>query len=282
VVKTEIKETIKEAPRDHSEAKAQVSGVSGVSVARRFYLFSQALLRDGYRCVVTGAYDATYTDLGPEDPMVFTELAHILPESNYFDTPDASKSSGAKMFSQISGGASMLTPLRRNTRPQFWPFLKSFGYHVVKISGFKVHSLYNVMTMEKNTHDWFDRLYLWFEPMVGVTIINYSCPNATPRPRKVENRYRVKTTRAGFQRSVPDEVTFTSSDPSIFPYPSPQLLGLHAACAKVAHLSGAGEYIDKFDSDADDLDVLATDGSSSDVLTHALLRSTPRSISIGA
>ena len=77
-------------------------------------------------------------------------------------------------------------------------------------------------------------------------------------------------------------MTFTSPDPSILPYPSQKLLALHAACAKVAHLSGAGEYIDKFDRDADDLDVLATDGSSSAILTHALLKSASRPISIGA
>ena len=91
----------------------------------------------------------------------------------------------------------------------------------------------------------------------------------------------MKVARAIFQPSVPDEVTFTSSDPDLFPCPSPQLLGLHAACAKVTHLSGAGEYIDKFNRDADDLGVLATDGSSFDILTHALLRSTPRSASVG-
>ena len=54
------------------------------------------------------------------------------------------------------------------------------------------------------------------------------------------------------------------------------------ACAKVAHLSGAGAYIDKLDGDADDLDVLAVDGGSSDVLTHLILRSMTLSVGIEA
>ena len=65
----------------------------------------------------------------------------------------------------------------------------------------------------------------------------------------------------------------TSSDPAKLPVPSPKLIALHAVCAKVAHLSGAGEYIDKLDQDADDLDVLAGDGGSSDILTYAILKS---------
>jgi hypothetical protein len=81
---------------------------------------------------------------------------------------------------------------------------------------------------------------------------------------------------------VPEKTTLTSSNPTALPVPSPELLALHAACAKVAHLSGAGEYIDKLDRDAEELDVLACDGGSSDVLIHALLRSTTRPLDGGA
>ena len=78
---------------------------------------------------------------------------------------------------------------------------------------------------------------------------------------------------------VPGTVTFASSDPDHLPYPSWKLLALHAACAKVAHFSGASEYINKFDCDGDDMDVLGTDGSSSAILTHALLKSLSRRVS---
>ena len=72
---------------------------------------------------------------------------------------------------------------------------------------------------------------------------------------------------------VPGTATFTSSDPDHLPCPSWELLALHAACAKVAHFSGAGEYINKFDCDADDMNALGTDGGSSAILTRALLKS---------
>ena len=49
--------------------------------------------------------------------------------------------------------------------------LKGFGYNVDNLNGTKVHSLFNVITMEKNVHDLFDRLELWFEKTVGVLAI---------------------------------------------------------------------------------------------------------------
>jgi hypothetical protein len=82
---------------------------------------------------------------------------------------------------------------------------------------------------------------------------------------------------------VPTEkITLTSPDTINLPIPSPELIALHAACARVAHLSGAGAYIDEFDQDADDLDVLACDGGSSDVLTHVILRSMTHSVGVEA
>ncbi len=45
--------------------------------------------------------------------------------------------------------------------------LKHFGYAVEKLNGDKVHSLFNVMTMQKDVHDWFDSLDMWFEATVS-------------------------------------------------------------------------------------------------------------------
>ena len=47
--------------------------------------------------------------------------------------------------------------------------LRRFGYDVENLNGPKVHSLFNVMTMQKDAHEWFDRLYLWFEATVSFT-----------------------------------------------------------------------------------------------------------------
>jgi hypothetical protein len=67
-------------------------------------------------------------------------------------------------------------------------------------------------------------------------------------------------------------VIFTTPDPVKLPVPSPVYLAIHAACAKVAHLSGAAEYIDNVSRDMEDMRTLDPHGSSSDVLEHAIFQ----------
>jgi hypothetical protein len=83
------------------------------------------------------------------------------------------------------------------------------------------------------------------------------------------NRYHVRGKDATFTRNIPPTVTFTST--TSFPLPDPRYLRVHAACAKVAHLSGAGEYIDATFRDTEGIRVLATDGSSAEALYYALI-----------
>lgn len=66
-------------------------------------------------------------------------------------------------------------------------------------------------------------------------------------------------------------IKFSTSDPENLPVPACDLLALHATCCKVAHLSGATEYIDENFRDADQLGVLSTDGTSGDILNYMLL-----------
>jgi hypothetical protein len=80
---------------------------------------------------------------------------------------------------------------------------------------------------------------------------------------------------------IPDQIIFTTPDPVKLPLPSPDLLALHAACAQVAHLSGAGEYVDRILEDMEQIDVLAHDGTSSDVLHHALMTLGSRAVTVG-
>ena len=69
---------------------------------------------------------------------------------------------------------------------------------------------------------------------------------------------------------LPMTVSFIAQNNA--PLPDPCYLALHAACAKVAHLSGAGQHIDSVDRDIDTTLVLARDGSSSRVLIEAITR----------
>lgn len=54
------------------------------------------------------------------------------------------------------------------------------------------------------------------------------------------------------------------------PPPNPLLLALHAACARVAHMSGAAEYFNQIERDTEDMKVLASDGSSARLLSSLL------------
>ncbi|KAJ8593210.1 hypothetical protein M405DRAFT_931012 [Rhizopogon salebrosus TDB-379] len=108
------------------------------------------------------------------------------------------------------------------------------------------------ITFMKNSmelHTMFDTLALWFEE--------------TDTP----NTYRVY----GDVLNLSNPMTFTTSDPVRLPLPSPRYLGIHAACCKVARLSGVGEYSDKVFRDMEDTRVLSFDGSSAELLSYALI-----------
>jgi hypothetical protein len=55
--------------------------------------------------------------------------------------------------------------------------LKRFGYNVENLNGPGVHSLYNVMTLQKDVRDWLDRLEVWFEKTVSVAFIPCALSN---------------------------------------------------------------------------------------------------------
>ena len=87
------------------------------------------------------------------------------------------------------------------------------------------------------------------------------------------NYYRPAATKPYLLRGIPAQVQLTTPDPNIYPLPDPRYLALHAACARVAHLSGVTEYIKRVVRDMEDTKVLANNGGSGDVLYHALMRS---------
>ena len=78
-------------------------------------------------------------------------------------------------------------------------------------------------------------------------------------------------TRFGYLRRDGNRllVTFSSHVPDAR-LPDGKLLTLHAVCARVAHLSGAAEAIDEWEQDAEDIRVLAFDGSSARLLDHLI------------
>jgi len=121
------------------------------------------------------------------------------------------------------------------------------------LNGCNIHRLENIITMDYSKQ-WmmFDRLLIWLEET------------------GVPDQYRVNAREAYYISDITNPVTLTTHEPQ-FPLPSPSYLRLHAACAQVAHLSGAGEYIDQVFREMEETHVLAHDGTSAEVLSTALL-----------
>ncbi|KAJ3564942.1 hypothetical protein NP233_g7959 [Leucocoprinus birnbaumii] len=230
-----LKTKLFQAPEDHQTAKRD------------------ALIRDGYRCPLTGAYDRTSLKSYPEvrrmaleaaKPAYRLHCAHIFP--NFVNDPSKEAVSTTDTIKQNQG----------NYAASVHEVLRSFGYVTLfdDLSGRKIHRLDNILILDPVAHDHFDHLELWFEPMPGR-----------------EDTYHVRYSDSIFShKEWKTEIKFTSPDPELLPLPNPEYLKLHASCARVAHLSGAGKYIEELSGDLEDSLVLAEDGGSAGTLEYAL------------
>jgi len=218
-----------EAPQHHDQAK------------------KKALVRDNFRCIVTGRYDGASVAKNHElkeemyksrTPTCNTQCSHIFPQSTNM-VISGSNEDGAK----------------HEYAATVWTILKCFGYEDLpgRLKGAGVHSLDNIMTLQLDIHSWFDQLQVWFEAVDGK-----------------ENTYNIcATEQAHLWTCKPNPIEFKSAYPDL-PLPNPTYLRIHAACCRVAHLSGAGEYMDKILEDLEDIRVLSKDGSSAHILSFAL------------
>ncbi|KAF7965899.1 hypothetical protein HWV62_40981, partial [Athelia sp. TMB] len=198
-----------------------------------------ALKRDGYRCIISGSFDsASYRknaqvrndiDLNANGAKVSfnpTHLCHILPESSNdnLNLPDEVwiplvPLKPWKLTTQYS--ATMRTVMDRYG-----------GIPLGELNGNDIHRLENVLTLSLTHHDYFDRLEVWLEPT---------------------DEYKIASIEPAWLTNVPDVVKFKSSSPETLALPDRRYLALHAACARVLHLSGVGEYIEEALRDGEEL-----------------------------
>ncbi len=155
-----------------------------------------------------------------------------------------------------------------------WAILKCFGYGDLpeKLKGSGIHGLYNVVTLDLSCYAWFHMLELWFEAVVGVFFFLDNVIQTEGPQKGSPNTYMIKATSRTHLTSCKAEdgkITLTSASPGL-PLPNPVYLEIHAACCRVAHLSGAGEYMDKLLEDLEGTSVLSEDGSSAHVLSFVL------------
>jgi len=124
---------------------------------------------------------------------------------------------------------------------------------------------------------YFDSLDLWLTPFEvsrrGFESL-YHRPTAITRPQDhgntITDKYKVNFAYdySNFLTSVTFQ-TYTLPNGKRIEPPSPQLIALHAACAKVAHMSGTAEHLDETFRDTEPLPVMTAPNAANE-LVHAL------------
>ncbi|CUA73707.1 hypothetical protein RSOLAG22IIIB_01222 [Rhizoctonia solani] len=191
-----------------------------------------ALVRDNHRCVVTGlVHDTSFETVpGLRAEVIIrgaatghTECSHILPK--YL-------------------GRNIGDPQKRARSSYMWYILCMYGgIPIEALNGAGMNTLPNLLTLEDGLHSSFDELKIWFE--------------ATG----VENQYRIGRRHQYYLNHLPQIVTLKTSSLDL-PLPDPRYLALHAACARVIHLSGAAKHIERVLRDEKKMKVLSGDRSS--------------------
>ncbi|CAA7265221.1 unnamed protein product [Cyclocybe aegerita] len=200
-----------------------------------------ALERDDFSCVLTGKTDT---------PSIENDLVKI-PQSV---VPTVTRASHILNWSASEG----LTDDNRNYAAAADAVLNRFGgIDVIKeFDGSNLHRLENILSLSSDACTWFSDSRIWLER----------------DSQGLPNTYRPSSTKPSvYLAEIPNIISFSTPDPERLPLPDPRYLAVHVACARVAHMSGAAEYIHKVLRDMEETDVLRNDGPS-DALYHALVR----------
>ncbi|KAJ6261887.1 hypothetical protein Dda_2686 [Drechslerella dactyloides] len=209
-------------------------------------LRTRVMLRDDFRCVVTGMISDHLEHEIPQERIAeqnlrFTaiECAHIIPH----------------MLNELSSRLEL-----SSEKQQTWQLLNFYSPNLSEtLKSEKIDEPQNALMLFNSAHNEFGKLRLWFT-RVGET--------------NDDNRavYRVEA-KSG--RSISQSVW--SKDPVVvfearegIPLPSAYLLALHRALAIALTVSGAGEKMDSILDDYFTPRVLAEDGSSTEILETRL------------
>ncbi|KAI0324738.1 hypothetical protein GY45DRAFT_1349243 [Cubamyces sp. BRFM 1775] len=225
----ECRQDLQRTPRNHTNAKAS------------------ALVRDNYRCMVTGVpdLDAMSLNLTPSTPdgnFAVTQCSHIFPDALGNVEIDGSTAKASSPFTwkplqEYEAATDISTELGSASQ------------------GANLHRLENILTLDMKIHHLFDTMKMWFEAVEGQP----NCYNIELAPNMARPFF------------IPRRVQFLSHHPEL-PLPSPRYPEVHAACCRIAHMSGAADYLDLIYRHMDELKVLANNGASADVLSFALHR----------
>ncbi|KAI0809025.1 hypothetical protein BC629DRAFT_1081455 [Irpex lacteus] len=150
------------------------------------------------------------------------------------------------------------------------PWARTAGAMIEHFGGLKaeelgpepLHSPMNAFTATETAHVCFDELRLWLTPVKDMETGTI-----------VPNTYNVECT-SGAAAVLPHlkrPVTFQECKVNgiVIPPPHPKLFALHAACARIANMSGAAEYIEDTFWDPAPIAVM-TEPNAANELTRAL------------
>ncbi|KIY72631.1 hypothetical protein CYLTODRAFT_486271 [Cylindrobasidium torrendii FP15055 ss-10] len=179
----------------------------------------KALFRNDYRCILSGVHEIDFYENMPVGARVATtHCAHIFDEST------------------IEFSSAKIVLGKQEYTANIWTIMRHIGYPDIldELKGPLIHRLGNVMTLEATLHGMFHDLDL--------------CLDATGNP----NEYKV-TGPSGLLESLavgcPTKVTLSNTC-GLEP-PSPTYLAIHAACYRIAHLSGAVDWYARIDAGGD-------------------------------
>ncbi|KIK17050.1 hypothetical protein PISMIDRAFT_236573 [Pisolithus microcarpus 441] len=87
------------------------------------------------------------------------------------------------------------------------------------------------------------------------------------------NEYILEAVDSCLISQYPKYVTLSTPNSQKLPLPNPTYLAIHAGCAQVTHLSGAGDYIEQTLRYIEDTCTLSEDEGSTNILLTAILSS---------
>ncbi|TCD65553.1 hypothetical protein EIP91_002517 [Steccherinum ochraceum] len=224
----EIFATLKEVPQNHAHAKAS------------------ALVRDGFRCMLTGILDQQSVERYSEAKSLWKSLGK----------PVAHETQCCYIFAE-STNSGFNDPDKKEFAATAWTIIHRFGHPNIRDEIQKnVHSLKNILTLTTTLHNKFDDLKLWFESSESTTQTNEH--TVCVRDEELRDLYGIPTT-----------VQFRSHRDGL-ELPSKWYLDLHAVCCKLAKMSGAAGYLDQLDEDRDRYDFVPPDESFAGALAARL------------
>ncbi|KII89565.1 hypothetical protein PLICRDRAFT_610883 [Plicaturopsis crispa FD-325 SS-3] len=220
----------------------------------------KALIRDGYRCMLSGAFD----------------LPSCRADADIADAARATSAGPPKFV--LTQGAYLFSESAQDTGPKppeytgsAFAILRKFGLGDVAtnlMSGQGVNDLSNVMTLSTYLHAEFDEFEIWLEEVPGQPHTYDLC--APPRSlvfNLIELQGGARRVTFAVSQEVIDAVSqdvVDAGEPTP-PLPDPRLLAIRAVCARVAHASGAVEQMRQLLRDVEDSTVLASDGSTAEI-----------------